>query len=175
MVQITRFFTLLAVVSVGLAASVKRSTVEAALQTVSSDVAALSGQIAVFAKASSIQNAAVMESGCLNLIKGIDAANAAATSDGPFTDEESNSLLNSFQALLAPTQNALRQLINAHPGFDTLKLEGAVCLTVHNLQTSTTGLGNTMIKQCPTQQARAQALNNAFSAAGDSTIATYCH
>jgi len=81
MVQFTRIFALLAVVSVGLAASVKRNnsaTVMADVQSIGSNVRTLRTEVNYFKANSSLTAAVTIQSGCHSLVTSLTIATADA-------------------------------------------------------------------------------------------------
>ncbi|KAJ6459954.1 hydrophobic surface binding protein A-domain-containing protein [Mycena sanguinolenta] len=177
MVQFTRAFSLLALLSVVLAASVKRgsvSTVEADVKVISNNVVALSNGIDAFGGNPNLNTAASLAGGVhtlgVSLTTGTTDTNAAAA----FSDPDAIAVLNQVQAFITPTVNAMQKLGTQAPQFDNLHLKTVVCAALEDLNAKTEAFSGALQTKCVTQQAKATALKTQILNAGADVRGKFC-
>ncbi|KAF7342345.1 hypothetical protein MVEN_01823100 [Mycena venus] len=182
MVQLTRAFALLAVVSVGLAASVKRAngaTIIADFKLISDGVGALNKASGDFSadpknptKAISIHTAAVTLQKQLQTTAG-DAQNTAAISEA-----DGKTIVGAVCAIADAVADTINNLIKNKDNFNNLPVHGVlalVCTDIKNNESSEQSVSDNLLPKCPKDLvAQATGCLNKIQAALNNGIAAYC-
>ncbi|KAJ7875587.1 hypothetical protein B0H14DRAFT_2568733 [Mycena olivaceomarginata] len=174
MVQISRVFAILTVVSVGLAASVKRSDVN----TIVSKVAVLNTKIIAFCNTPTLPAAGNIEIACQDLRTSLVVASGDTKNCPQLNDADTTTILNPLQTLGPIIASALKQLVTCGPKILALpgNLKPLVCETLNGITSDTKTFATLLQAKCSAnQQAKATGIKNGILSAADSANAFYCH
>ncbi|KAF7342554.1 hypothetical protein MSAN_02011700 [Mycena sanguinolenta] len=175
MVQFTRAFSLLAVLSVVLAASVKRdaATVEVDLKTTSSAVTDVYNAINTFSGSANIENAGRIEVSVNNLGGSLVTVTKDANASPSFSDADCTAIINEVEAFTSTIVKGLQKFATCAAQINQLHLQGLACGSLKDLKSKTEGAFTALKAKCVNQQTGVTTIENQILAAGDGVTSAF--